>query len=79
LALDRSIAARREELVRRQSARAIGLFELEARLHDPAEYLLMMHFLAEIDQPLERRWPLIFELVRRSMAAGLCTMAATST
>ena len=55
LALDRAIAVAREELVRRQSAAGYWLFELEADCTIPAEYLLMMHFLAEIDQPLEAK------------------------
>jgi squalene-hopene/tetraprenyl-beta-curcumene cyclase len=53
--LDRAIAVAREELVRRQSAAGYWLFELEADCTIPAEYLLMMHFLAEIDQPLEAK------------------------
>src|SRR6266478_7086410 len=55
LALDRAIAVAREELVRRQSAAGYWLFELEADCTIPAEYLLMMHFLGEIDQPLEAK------------------------
>jgi len=53
--LVRAIAVARDELVRRQSARGYWLFELEADCTIPAEYLLMMHFLAEIDQPLEAK------------------------
>jgi len=53
--LDRAIAVARDELVRRQSAAGNWLFELEADCTISAEYLLMMHFLAEIDQPLEAK------------------------
>jgi hypothetical protein len=53
--LGHAIAVAREELVRRQSARGYWLFELEADCTIPAEYLLMMHFLAEVDQPLEAK------------------------
>src|SRR6202035_5071967 len=53
--LDGAIAVAREELVRRQSAAGYWLFELEADCTIPAEYLLLMHFLAEIDQPLEAK------------------------
>jgi squalene-hopene/tetraprenyl-beta-curcumene cyclase len=51
--LDRSIAAARDALIGAQHAEGYWLFELEADCTIPAEYILMMHFLEEIDAPLE--------------------------
>jgi squalene-hopene/tetraprenyl-beta-curcumene cyclase len=53
--LDVAIAAAREELVRRQSADGRWQFELEADCTIPAEYIMMMHFLGEIDAPLQAK------------------------
>jgi squalene-hopene/tetraprenyl-beta-curcumene cyclase len=53
--LDRAIAAARDALVERQSAQGYWLFELEADCTIPAEYIMMMHFLDEIDAPLEAK------------------------
>jgi squalene-hopene/tetraprenyl-beta-curcumene cyclase len=54
-ALDRSIADAREALIARQSAEGYWLFELEADCTIPAEYIMMMHFLDEIDAGLEKK------------------------
>ena len=51
--LDRSIAAARDTLIAMQNAQGYWLFELEADCTIPAEYILMMHFLDEIDRELE--------------------------
>src|ERR1700723_2386512 len=51
--LDRAIANARDALVARQDAQGHWLFELEADCTIPAEYIMMMHFLDEIDAPLE--------------------------
>jgi squalene-hopene/tetraprenyl-beta-curcumene cyclase len=53
--LDRVIAAARDALVARQSAEGYWLFELEADCTIPAEYIMMMHFLDEIDPALETK------------------------
>jgi squalene-hopene/tetraprenyl-beta-curcumene cyclase len=53
--LDSSINAARDALLKLQSAQGYWLFELEADCTIPAEYILMMHFLAEIDAPLEAK------------------------
>jgi squalene-hopene/tetraprenyl-beta-curcumene cyclase len=53
--LDRSIAAARDALVATQHAQGYWLFELEADCTIPSEYILMMHFLEEIDAPLEAK------------------------
>ncbi|HLW24099.1 MAG TPA: squalene--hopene cyclase [Steroidobacteraceae bacterium] len=53
--LDRSIEAARDALLRRQSAEGYWLFELEADCTIPAEYIMMMHFMDEIDVSLERK------------------------
>ena len=51
--LERSIAVARDALIATQHAQGYWLFELEADCTIPAEYILMMHFLAEIDASLE--------------------------
>jgi squalene-hopene/tetraprenyl-beta-curcumene cyclase len=53
--LDRAIADARDALVGRQAAEGYWLFELEADCTIPAEYIMMMHFLDEIDAPLEAK------------------------
>jgi squalene-hopene/tetraprenyl-beta-curcumene cyclase len=53
--LDRAIADARDALIARQSAQGYWLFELEADCTIPAEYIMMMHFLDEIDVPLETK------------------------
>ncbi len=53
--LDRAVAAARDALIARQSAEGYWLFELEADCTIPAEYIMMMHFLDEIDAPLETK------------------------
>jgi len=53
--LDRAVAAARDALIGRQSAEGYWLFELEADCTIPAEYIMMMHFLEEIDSPLETK------------------------
>jgi squalene-hopene/tetraprenyl-beta-curcumene cyclase len=54
-ALDAAIAQARDALAARQSAQGYWLFELEADCTIPAEYIMMMHFLDEIDTALERK------------------------
>jgi squalene-hopene/tetraprenyl-beta-curcumene cyclase len=53
--LDRAIDAARDALIARQSAQGYWLFELEADSTIPAEYIMMMHFLDEIDAPLQTK------------------------
>ena len=53
--LNAAIAAARDALAARQSGPGYWLFELEADCTIPAEYILMMHFLDEIDAVLERK------------------------
>jgi squalene-hopene/tetraprenyl-beta-curcumene cyclase len=54
-ALDNGVEAARDALISRQAAQGYWLFELEADCTIPAEYIMMMHFLDEIDAPLERK------------------------
>ena len=54
-ALDRAVSAARDSLIARQSAEGYWLFELEADCTIPAEYIMMMHFLDEIDLTLEKK------------------------
>jgi len=53
--LDRSVANARDALIARQDAQGYWLFELEADCTIPAEYIMMMHFLDEIDSALEAK------------------------
>jgi squalene-hopene/tetraprenyl-beta-curcumene cyclase len=54
-ALDRAVAIARDALAARQSVQGYWLFELEADCTIPAEYIMMMHFLDEIDAALEKK------------------------
>jgi squalene-hopene/tetraprenyl-beta-curcumene cyclase len=51
--LERAIADARDALLARQQPSGHWLFELEADCTIPAEFILMMHFLDEIDSALE--------------------------
>jgi len=53
--LDRAIASARDAMIGRQSDQGYWLFELEADCTIPAEYIMMMHFLDEIDAVLETK------------------------
>ena len=53
--LDRAIAEARDALIARQNEKGYWLYELEADCTIPAEYIMMMHFLDEIDAPLEAK------------------------
>ncbi len=53
--LDRAIAHARDAMTATQSAAGYWLFELEADCTIPAEYIMMMHFLDEIDGELESK------------------------
>ena len=53
--LDRSIESARDALINLQSTEGYWLFELEADCTIPAEYILMMHYLDEIDSSLEAK------------------------
>jgi squalene-hopene/tetraprenyl-beta-curcumene cyclase len=55
LSLSRSIDAAREELLNRQTEQGYWCFELEADCTIPAEYIMMMHYLDEIDSSLEAK------------------------
>ena len=53
--LEGAIAAARDALIAAQHERGYWLFELEADCTIPAEYIMMMHFLDEIDAGLEHK------------------------
>jgi hypothetical protein len=53
--LDRAIHEARNALIAAQDSRGFWLFELEADCTIPAEYIMMMHFLDEIDTRCRRR------------------------
>jgi squalene-hopene/tetraprenyl-beta-curcumene cyclase len=53
--LDRTIASARDALIHQQAADGHWLFQLEADCTIPAEYILMMHYLDEIDSALEAK------------------------
>ena len=51
--LERGIAAAREALLAKQNRAGYWLYELEADCTIPAEFILLMHFLGEIDAALQ--------------------------
>jgi squalene-hopene/tetraprenyl-beta-curcumene cyclase len=53
--LDRAIAEARDALIARQNKQGYWIYELEADCTIPAEYIMMMHFLDEIDAALEAK------------------------
>ncbi len=53
--LDRAVAQARDALLALQNEAGYWLFELEADCTIPAEYIMMMHFLDEIDAVLEAK------------------------
>ena len=53
--LDHAVQEARDALIARQDSSGYWLFELEADCTIPAEYILMMHFLDEIDAALEAK------------------------
>jgi squalene-hopene/tetraprenyl-beta-curcumene cyclase len=53
--LDRAIAAARDALIAQQNDKGYWLYELEADCTIPAEYIMMMHFLDEIDGALQAK------------------------
>jgi squalene-hopene/tetraprenyl-beta-curcumene cyclase len=53
--LDRAIAEARDALIARQNKQGYWIYELEADCTIPAEYIMMMHFLDEIDAGLEAK------------------------
>ncbi len=53
--LDRAIAEARDALIEQQTERGYWVYELEADCTIPAEYIMMMHFLDEIDAALESK------------------------
>jgi squalene-hopene/tetraprenyl-beta-curcumene cyclase len=53
--LDRAIALAKAELLRLQNPQGYWVFELEADCTIPAEYIVMMHFMDEIDSDLQAK------------------------
>ena len=53
--LEQAIAAARDALIERQTQQGCWQFQLEADCTIPAEYIMMMHFLGEIDEQLEQK------------------------
>jgi squalene-hopene/tetraprenyl-beta-curcumene cyclase len=53
--LDGIIAEARDALIAQQHDKGYWLYELEADCTIPAEYIMMMHYLDEIDAPLESK------------------------
>ena len=53
--LDHAVQEARDALIARQDPSGYWLFELEADCTIPAEYIMMMHFLDEIDAALEAK------------------------
>ena len=53
--VDRAIAEGRDALISRQTEQGYWCYELEADCTIPAEYIMMMHFLDDIDVVLEKK------------------------
>lgn len=53
--LDKAISRARDHLLSLQDAQGYWVFELEADCTIPAEYIMMMHYLGEIDEPLQAK------------------------
>jgi squalene-hopene/tetraprenyl-beta-curcumene cyclase len=53
--IERATSAARDALIRAQHEQGYWLFELEADCTIPAEYILMMHYLDELDAPLQAK------------------------
>ena len=53
--LDRAVTVARDALIARQDVQGHWLFELEADCTIPAEYIMMMHFLDDIDPALQAK------------------------
>ncbi|MCX7099204.1 MAG: squalene--hopene cyclase [Methylococcales bacterium] len=53
--LNKAIARAQEKLLSLQSAEGYWVFELEADCTIPSEYILMMHYLGEIDETLQAK------------------------
>lgn len=64
--LDRAVSSAAQALEAQQHADGHWLFELEADCTIPSEYIMMMHFMDEVDEALERK---IAVYLRRRQAA----------
>ncbi|MFZ2727495.1 MAG: squalene--hopene cyclase [Methylococcaceae bacterium] len=53
--LDKAISRAREHLLSLQDKDGYWVFELEADCTIPSEYIMMMHYLGEIDEPLQAK------------------------
>ena len=53
--LDTAIKKAQEKLLSLQDEQGFWVFELEADCTIPAEYIMMMHYLGEIDEPLQAK------------------------
>ncbi len=60
----------------RSSEKGYWLYELEADCTIPAEYIMMMHFLDEIDVGSRPKSPIICARAKPSTAGGRCITTA---
>ena len=75
--LERAIGRAESALLRAQHAEGSWCFELEADCTIPAEYILMMHYMGELDQDLEGKLAAYLRAHQGSRtAAGRFTTAA---
>ena len=75
--LDRTIDVARDALLNRQTEEGYWLFELEADCTIPAEYIMMMHYLDEIDSP--RREVAVYLRTHADHGGWPLSMTASST
>jgi hypothetical protein len=57
--LDSAIQSAQDKLLSLQDPEGFWVFELEADCCIPAEYIMMMHYLDDIDEELQNKLPII--------------------
>ena len=77
--IDRAVRETSADLQARQNEEGDWCFELEADATIPAEYIMLEHFIGEIDDSIEKKLAVYLRRPRPTMAAGRCSTAASST
>lgn len=74
-ALDSAIKNAQDRLLSLQHSDGYWVFELEADCTIPAEYIMMMHYLDDIDNKLQAKLPIIYADISQPMAVTHSTQA----
>lgn len=72
--VDRTITEARQWLEDQQAEDGHWVFELEADCTIPAEYIMLNHYLDEINDNVEKNWQPIYGQNKANMAAGRYSM-----